>query len=91
VPKGTKSGRASLKTRKGRASLKTRKGRASLKTRKGCTSFKTRKGLVQGLWVILIMTRFFKEARTDKVGYFNYGPGKLFFAVVFSGKFLFFI
>jgi hypothetical protein len=39
VPKGPKSGRASLKTRKGRASLKTRKGR---------TSFKTRKGLVQG-------------------------------------------
>jgi hypothetical protein len=40
MPKGPKSGRASLKTRKGRASLKTRKGR---------TSFKTRKGLVQGL------------------------------------------
>jgi hypothetical protein len=42
VPKGPKSGRASLKTRKGRASLKTRKGR---------TSFKTRKGLVQGKFV----------------------------------------
>jgi hypothetical protein len=39
VPKGPKSGRASLKTRK---------GRASLKTRKGLPSFKTRKGLVQG-------------------------------------------
>jgi hypothetical protein len=48
VPKGPKSGRASLKTRKGRASLKTRKGRASLKTRKGRASSKTRKGLVQG-------------------------------------------
>jgi hypothetical protein len=59
VPKGPKSGRASLKTRKGRASLKTRKGRASLKTRKGRTSFKTRKGLVQGLNFfrdVLIMT-----------------------------------
>jgi hypothetical protein len=48
VPKGPKSGRASLKTRKGRASLKTRKGRASLKTRKGRASLKTREGLVQG-------------------------------------------
>jgi hypothetical protein len=46
VPKGPKSGRASLKTRKGRASLKTRKGRASLKTRKGRASSKTREGLV---------------------------------------------
>jgi hypothetical protein len=50
VPKGTKSGRASLKTRKGRASLKTRKGR---------TSFKTRKGLVQGLWSENL--KFFRE------------------------------
>jgi hypothetical protein len=48
VPKGPKSGRASLKTRKGRASLKTREGRASLKTRKGRASSKTREKLVQG-------------------------------------------
>jgi hypothetical protein len=32
---------------------------------------------------VLIMTRFLKEARPDKVGYFNYGPEKL---QVFSGK-----
>jgi hypothetical protein len=37
----------------------------------------------QGLWVILIMTRFLKEARPD-FGYFNYGPT---FTEVFSGKF----
>jgi hypothetical protein len=86
VPKGPKSGRASLKTRKGRASLKTRKGRASLKTRKGRASFKTRKGLVQGLNFfrdVLIMTtarefflsqtspsRVLKEARPLRV--FNF-------------------
>jgi hypothetical protein len=32
-------------------------------------------GLVQGLRVILIMTS------PDKVGYFNYGPGKLKFSL----------
>jgi hypothetical protein len=48
VPKGPKSGRASLKTRKGRDSLKTRKGRASLKTRKGRASLKTVRDLSKG-------------------------------------------
>jgi hypothetical protein len=53
VPKGTKSGRASLKTRKGRASLKTRKGRASSKTREGLVIIKTSKAslnLKRSLW-----------------------------------------
>jgi hypothetical protein len=81
VPKGPKSGRASLKTRKGRASLKTRKGRASLKTRKGRTSFKTRKGLIQGLPLGRKLSQFFGRITLNfpTLGYFNYGPRKLQF------------
>jgi hypothetical protein len=63
VPKGPKSGRASLKTRKGRASLKTRKDRASLKTRKDRASFKTREGLVQGKFTGA------EEGRKERINY----------------------
>jgi hypothetical protein len=57
VPKGPKSGRASLKTRKGRASLKTRKGRASSKPREG---------LVQGNLVhVLTLKNYIVKLKTS--------------------------
>jgi hypothetical protein len=73
MPKGPKSGRASLKTRKGRASLKTRKGRASLKTGEGLVQGKVFSGKLP--WLVLIQTKSLLPHSVSKgkaLGYFDY-------------------
>jgi hypothetical protein len=81
VPKGPKSGRASLKTRKGRASLKTRKGRASSKTGEGLVIIKTSKALPFGVTNLKVCS----QKIVPIFSFFLFGPaGKLQF---FQGNF----
>jgi hypothetical protein len=71
VPKGPKSGRASLKTRKGRASLKTRKGRASSKTGEGLVIIKTSKALPFGVTNLKVCS----QKIVPIFSFFLFGPG----------------